>query len=251
MRRTSYLQAVLLLLLLLNPLSLRADTLYLTAVYWPPYAGPNLTEQGAVVYVVKKALANMGHELKVDFYGASRAQKLAAKPGGKYLGMLPVYEYQTDELVFSRPVATSPIGLVEMKLHPLSWLELEDLQAYTLGVGEQVLAMPELAPWFTNKRQPVREASSDQQNLRMVATARVDAAVMDMNSVKYLLQTNSVPGIEDKLQPGRRLLAQPHLFVALQRSDEGRRWLEILNTGLSGMDTAVTLAEYWQQLRAK
>ncbi len=250
MRRTRNWQLSVLILasLLLTPYTPKADTLHLTAVYWPPYAGPTLPEQGAAVYVIKKALSAMGHEVKVDFYGAGRASKLAGKHGSKYLGYLPVYEYQNSDFVFSRPIATSPIGLVEMKLHPLSWLEMDDLRNFTLGVGPQVLGIPEVSPWLESDKQPKREATSDLQNIRMVATARVDGAVMDMNVAEYLLKSDSLPGVSSKLQFGRRLLAEPSLFVAFQRSEEGRRWLDILNQGLNTLDTQALLDAYWREL---
>ena len=249
MRRTRHWQLTVLILALslLTSISSKAETLYLTSVYWPPYAGPNLPEQGAAVYVVREALKVMGHQVKVDFYGEGRAGKLAGKSGGKYLGYLPVYEYQTRDFVFSKPVMTSPIGLVEMKLHPLSWLEMDDLQNYTLGIGQQTLDVPELSPWLGNDKQPKRDASSDLHNIRMVATARVDGAVMDVNVMNYLLRSDSLRGLDSKLQLGRRLLAEPSLFVAFQRSEEGRRWLAILNQGLSTLDTQALIDSYWKK----
>lgn len=241
-------QYMLAITLLLSPLLSTAETLHLTAVFQPPYAGPNLPEQGALVHIVKKAVSTMGHEVKVDFYGPSRAIKLAAKSGGKYLGYLPAYQYQTQTFVFSRPLATTPIGLLEMKLHPLSWLELDDLQNYTLGVAESSQQIPELSAWLSNNAQPKRVATSDMQNLRNVATARVDGAVMDLHVFSYLMQTTDMVSIQNKLRLNRRLLTETQLFAAFQRTPEGRRWLDIVNQGLAGMDIGAELEAYLNAL---
>ena len=82
----------------------------------------------------------------------------------------------------------------------------------------------------------------------MVATARVDGAIIDANVYEYLRTTDKLHGIDNKVQLGRRVLAEPKLYIAFQQTQEGKRWLSILNEGLSLINTQALLDSYWQNL---
>ncbi|EGM69701.1 hypothetical protein SOHN41_02313 [Shewanella sp. HN-41] len=74
-----------------------------------------------------------------------------------------------------------------------------------------------------------------------MAAGRVDAAVIDVNVLYYLLKQKTLQPVVDKLQINRQLLANKQLYIAFRNNDEGRRWRDIVDRGLAQID-AETLA---------
>lgn len=214
----------------------RADTLVLTSLLWPPYSGQQLARQGASIAITRAALNVMGHELKVDFYPWSRAVKLATLPSSDYLGYFPEYYYETEKFIFSNSIGTSPLGLVEQKSHPLSWHYVADLNRYTLGVVKDYVNTDVLDSMIVSGVQPVEAVTSDELNIKKVAAGRVDAAVIDVNVLHYLLKQKPLQPLADKLQINRQLLANKQLYIAFRNNDEGRRWRDIVDRGLAQID---------------
>ncbi|WP_198783124.1 substrate-binding periplasmic protein [Shewanella putrefaciens] len=214
----------------------RADTLVLTSLLWPPYSGQQLAQQGASIAVTRAALKVMGHELKVDFYPWSRAVKLASMPSGDYQGYLPEYYYDTEKFVFSSSIGTSPLGLVEQTSHPISWHYVADLNRYTLGVVKDYVNTDVLDSMIVSGAQAVEAVTSDEHNIKKVAAGRIDAAVIDVNVLQYLLKQKTLQPLADKLQINRQLLANKQLYIAFRNNDEGRRWRDIVDRGLAQID---------------
>ncbi|MCE9688236.1 transporter substrate-binding domain-containing protein [Shewanella sp. AS16] len=223
------------------PPQLQAEVLHLTSLHWPPYSSQNLANQGAAVAVVRAAVEAMGHELEVDFYPWSRAIKLANMPNAQYVGYFPEYGFKTDKYLFSSSLGSSPLGLVEQKLHPISWVQLRDLNQYTLGVVRDYVNTEELDAMISAGVQKVEFSSSDEHNVRKVAAARVDAAVIDVHVLNYILKQGGFEGLASRLQVNRRLLADKQLYIAFQNSAQGRRWRAITDAGLQKIDVAKIL----------
>ncbi|MDX6017659.1 transporter substrate-binding domain-containing protein [Shewanella indica] len=240
----SALHVLLLLLLYSGSSSVRADTLQLSSLNWPPYTGQMLQQQGACVAVVKAALAAMGHELKINFYPWSRAVKLAGMPGSPYLGYFPEYYHQSDKFIFSKPLGFSQLALVEQSQRPVSWQQLQDLQRYNLGVVKDYVNTESLDRAMDSGRQPFELANSDEQNLRKLAAARIDAVVIDANVYRYLLRQKGMEELEGKLKLNRQLLASKGLLVAFRNSAEGQRWRDIFDQGLARIDAKSILEQH-------
>lgn len=224
-------------------IGLSAETVRLTSLHWPPYSGQQLRNQGASVAVARAAFNAMGHQLEVDFYPWSRAVKLASKVNGAYVGYFPEYYFDTQNFVFSTSMGMSPLGLVEQQSHPISWVQLADLNQYTLGVVKDYVNTIELDTMIANGQQPVELVTSDENNIKKVAAARIDAAVIDIYVLRYLLNQSNLESLKSRVQMNRSLLANKHLYVAFQNTEQGRKWCEIYNQGLDRIDVATILAE--------
>jgi polar amino acid transport system substrate-binding protein len=233
--------------LLLAGFSAQADTLRLTSLHWPPYSSQKMVNQGASVAVLRASLRAMGHELDVDFYPWSRAVKLAGNPQSKYAGYFPEYYFETSKFVFSDPMGTSPLGLLESKSRPISWAELRDLRSYNLGVVQDYVNTAELDEMIANGSQRVEVVTSDEFNIRKVAAARIDAAVIDVYVMHYLLNQKHLQPLADKLQMNRKLLENKVLYVAFKNSPEGKKWRDIVNQGLGKIDVEKVLADNLQE----
>ncbi|MGL4838501.1 MAG: substrate-binding periplasmic protein [Shewanella sp.] len=214
----------------------KADTLTLTSLLWPPYSGEQLVEQGVSIAVTRAALQVMGHQLEVDFYPWSRAIKLTTVPNSPYMGYLPEYYYDTEQFVFSRTIGTSPLGLVEAKSRPISWSVIADLTRYRLGVVKNYVNTNALDDMIKAGLQPVEPVTSDEHNIRKVAAGRVDAAVIDVNVLRYLLTHYTLQPLSDKVQMNRRYLAEKPLYIAFRNTEQGRHWRDIVDQGLAQID---------------
>lgn len=214
----------------------KADTLKLTSLLWPPYSGELLVEQGASIAVARAALKVMGHQLEVDFYPWSRTVKLASMPHSDYQGYFPEYYYENDNFIFSKSIGVSPLGLVEQRLHPMSWDVVEDLNRYTLGVVKNYVNIQSLDSMILSGAQSIETVTSDEHNIKKVAAGRIDAAVMDVNVLHYLLKQKSLRPLADKLQINRHILANKQLYIAFRNTEEGHRWRDIFDQGLAQID---------------
>jgi polar amino acid transport system substrate-binding protein len=224
--------------------SVNAKTLALTSLEWPPFAGQSLPEQGASIFIVRKALESMGHELQVDFYPWNRAVRLAKKKGNKYIGYFPEYEYQTTEFVFSNVIGTSPLGIIENVNHPIEWHEEKDLNQYTLGVVDGYVNTFTLDTMIENGQQKAESVTSDMLNIRKLAVKRIDAAVIDLIVFKYLLhQTNRVK-MKTMVKINPQILEIKNLYVAFNATPEGEFWREMLDQGLNKIDIEQLFEQY-------
>jgi polar amino acid transport system substrate-binding protein len=235
------------LLLSLFTLPVMAETVYLTSLDWPPYAGKNLTEQGASVAVAKAAFKAMGHELEVDFFPWSRAVKLASEGSSKYVGYFPEYLYDSEEFVFSAPMGQGPLGLVERSDKAISWSALQDLSNYSIGVVQDYVNTEELDAMIAAGTIKAQVAPSDELNIQKVAGSRIDAAVIDANVMKYLLANSAkLEKAIGQVQMNSKLLTNKDLFVAFKNSADGKKWKAIYDEGLGKIDVATIMAKYMQ-----
>ncbi|SQH77044.1 conserved protein of unknown function [Shewanella benthica] len=233
-----------LLLALLLSLPAKSDTLKLTSLHWPPYSGKKLVEQGALIAITRAALNAMGHELSVDFYPWSRAVRLASRDDSMYLGYLPEYSYPTEAFIFSKSLGVSPLGLVERQIYPIRWAKFIDLNQYTLGVVRDYVNSAALDIMIKQGTQPIEVVSSDEHNIKKVATGRVDGAVIDVHVLRYILARDDLQPLADKLQINPKLLEEKQLYIAFKNSPDGHKWRDIVNLGLAKIDAKSMLDKY-------
>ncbi|GGC89309.1 substrate-binding periplasmic protein [Halopseudomonas salina] len=213
-----------------------ADTLKLTSLHWPPYAGPELQGQGASVAVAKAALEAMGHTLEVDFFPWSRAVALTKKDDS-YIGYFPEYLYESIEFVFSDPLGTGPLGLVERSSNPVEWENPGDLKGYRLGVVQDYVNTEQIDAMIASGDIEASTVTADTQNILKVAAGRIDVAVIDSNVFDYLLANNpQVSRVRNTVQMNDRLLVEKNLHIAFKNNAEGRKWKAIFDEGLQKID---------------
>ncbi|MCL1058109.1 transporter substrate-binding domain-containing protein [Shewanella gelidimarina] len=213
-----------------------ADTLYLTSLHWPPYSGSQLKNEGASIAITRAALAAVGHKVEVDFYPWSRAVRMASRADSKYSGYLPEYAYPTDKFVFSDSMGSSPLGLVEQKRHPISWSEQSDLNQYNIGVVQGYVNTEQLDNMIAQGVQPVEVVASDIHNIKKVVSGRIDAAVIDVYVLRYLLVQPDMESVASRVQLNKRTLTKKELYIAFKNNAEGKKWRDLFNRGLKQID---------------
>ncbi|MBL4913709.1 ABC transporter substrate-binding protein [Shewanella schlegeliana] len=245
--RKRFARASLCLLLIGYSSALYADTLYLTSLHWPPFSGAQLKNQGACIAIARAALEAEGHTLVVDFYPWSRAVRMASRRDSKYLGYLPEYTYPTDKFIFSLPMGRSALGIVEQKIHPISWTQQSDLNHYTIGVVKDYVNTRELDKMMALGIQPFEAVASDLHNVNKVATGRIDAAIIDEHVLQYLLAQPNMKHVRDKVQFNKKLLTYKELFIAFKNNHAGRMWRDRFNQGISKIDVQQILEKNMRQ----
>lgn len=222
-----------------------AETVYLTSLSWPPYSDKKLDEQGASVAVAKAAFKAEGHELVVDFFPWSRAVKLTNSANSKYVGYFPEYRYETNEFIFSEPMGSGPLALMQNRSRPINFIGLESLKGLKLGVVQDYVNTKELDEMIANGAIDGKPVLSDVVNIKKVASNRIDSAVIDVNVFNFLLNSDkSLKRFEDKVELHKKLLANKMLFVAFKNDSNGKKWQQIYNAGLKKIDIEAIMSKH-------
>lgn len=205
---------------------------YMTSLDWPPYAGQSLSDNGTSVSVAKAAFAAMGYELVVEFKPWVRTVASASKQD-KYIGYFPEYWFDSEEFVFSESIGSGPLGLVQNRNKPIQWQNLEDLKQYRIGVVQGYVNTAQFDALVTNETLTVEASVSDSRNIHKVAKNRLDAAVIDIHVLAYLIDTDPRSEVlKDRLEMNSQLLEEKQLYLAFKNTPEGKNWRDVFNQGL-------------------
>ena len=231
---------VLLFVLLAYPLYAK-ERVYMTSLNWPPYSGEDLAENGVSIAIARAAFSEVGYELIVEFKPWVRTVRTATKKK-QYIGYFPEYEFETDELVFSNSIGTSPLGFVERIAKPIEWNELRDLGQYRIGVVQGYVNTAEFDLYVAQGALNVEATTDDLKNVFKVAKGRLDIAVIDANVFKYLINTGARSEVlQQKIRMNKKLLEQKKIVVAFRNTEEGRKWRDLFNLGLARINVAEVL----------
>lgn len=225
-------------------LNVRAETLHLSSLNWPPYTGEQIAQGGASTAVVRAALKAVGHELHVDYYPWSRTIRMVSRDDAIYSGYFPEYYHPTDQYLFSDSIGSSPLGILEQHLYPIKWSRIKDLNQYTLGVVRGYVNTIELDEMIASGAQEVELVSSDEHNIRKVATGRVHGAVIDKYVYNYYIEQPHLMELKKKLEMNKQLLESKQLFIAFKNTPEGTKWRKVFNEGLAIIDPDKIVEEY-------
>jgi len=229
-------------LVMLFSVQLTADTLELSTLEWPPFTGVHLVDKGVTTQIVQQALSYEGHDLKVAVLPWNRAIRVAKT--GANNGYFPEYLNVTDDFIFSNSLGSSPIGLLERKKYPIKWKVITDLNNYTLGVVKGYVNTVEIDNMINDGRQRFETANDERQNILKLAAGRIDAIVIDFNVYEYLLHEPKIAEISHLLQMNIQPLELKSLHIAFNNNEQGRKWLNIINRGLSRFDAQQKMDAY-------
>ncbi|NMP31138.1 amino acid ABC transporter substrate-binding protein [Thalassotalea sp. M1531] len=236
---------VMFVLLVLCASSSLAAKVHLTSLSWPPYSDEFIKNQGASVAVAKAAFAIEGHELIVSFFPWSRTVNLAKQQHSKYAGYFPEYFYETSEFLFSKPMGSGPLGLLQNKDEPINYSSVKDLIGKKVGVVQDYVNTKALDDLIANGDVKAEAVPSDVINIKKVAAKRVAVAVIDPYVFEHLLATDdSLVGVKHKVEMHKQLLEMKQLFVAFRNDEQGRKWQKVFNQGLAKIDVERIMSNY-------
>lgn len=228
---------------------MQAKEVRLTSLEWPPYTGNALPDQGASAHVAKAAFAEMGYELKIDFYPWKRAISLATIDAD-YDGYFPEYYSKGIEqnFVFSRRMGDSPLGFMELKNQPIKWEKLEDLKSYVIGIVQRYVNTAKFDQMVAEEKLKADPVVNDVTNIKKILKNRLKLAVIDEYVMKYLLtQELKMDLAQAPIQFNQRLLDSKGLFICFRDGNRGREMKEIFDEGLTKIDYKKLQEEYFKK----
>lgn len=233
--------------LLLYSLAIQsAPRVYMTSLDWPPYSGESLIDNGLSVAVAREAFAAMGYELIVEFKPWVRTITLAAKKD-QYIGYFPEYYFDSSEFVFSDPIGSGPLGIMENVKRPVAWSDLQDLKNLRIGVVQGYVNTKDFDSMVEQGLLQVEASANDIHNIYKVAKGRLDTAVIDKNVLDYLISIDRQADVlSQSVRMNRRLLENKLLYLAFKNTPEGNNWRDIFNQGLMKIDIDAILQRYGQ-----
>lgn len=206
----------------------------LTSLEWPPYTGHALPGQGMSTEVVRSVLEAVGYIVEIRYYPWKRAVE-HARLDEDVDGYFPEYRSVERErlFLFSDPIGTSPVGLVEPRWHPVRWETLHDLSDLVIGTVQGYVNTPEFDRMVDEGKLRVDTSVSDLLNLRKVMAGRVALAVSDVNVFHYLTQVDKHLSKKSRmLQVNSQLLGVNELYVCFRKGRRGDVLVADFNRGL-------------------
>ena len=225
--------------------------IYLTSLEWPPYSSSKLPDGGASVAIAKAAFLSMGYQLEVEFFPWTRAINEARNPNSRYSGYFPEYysEEVAREFLYSQPMGSSPLALVENTLHPVYWRKISDLSPYVIGTVQNYINTREFDLRVASGLQKTEAVINDLTNIKKVAANRIPAAIIDKNVFHYLLNTDKrLSLISDNVRINQRLLEKKQLYLCFRNTPRGRYLSSVYNKGLKNLDTDSMIKSYIKAL---
>lgn len=190
---------LLLPLLTLLSLPLQAEPRLATLEY-PPYSSSLLDGGGSIVELTRRAFASQGYQPQIDFLPWARVR--AELRAGTYQGALALWpqEIKEENLIASRPLFYSQLGLFARKQDPVRFTSLEDLRGYKAGIVRGYGYPPSIL----NSGMVTEEAVDDISNLRKLAARRFDLVLLERIVGEHLIAG-------DKELRGRLVWQEPAL----------------------------------------
>lgn len=220
-----------------------ADSIYLVSTNFPPYYGPDLPNGGVFRQITAEALKRGGHSLKVDWLPWARAVKQAEE--GRADGIMGIWHSTEREVYFaySLPLLSNQLGFYKRADSTISFRELSDLKPYRIGVV-RASARPK---GLDEAGLKIEEATDATSNLRKLDARRIDLALVEKGTAKYLIDAKLLT-FKDWLVWLDPPVEEMPLFVVFSRKSPGyEEKLAAFNNGLKQMEADGTLAKLISQ----
>jgi polar amino acid transport system substrate-binding protein len=226
---------------LLSTCAQAGELLRLATLEYPPYSSQHLPGEGSIVELTRRAFAVQGHTVQIDFLPWARVRVALRK--GQYQGALALWpkEIKEEQLIASRPLFYSELGLFVRQGDPLQFAELHQLRGKTLGLVRGY-GYPQ---HILDAGMILEEAVYDISNLRKLRAGRFDLVLLERRVGEHLI--NKDPSLRGQLVWQGTVLERIPLFVGFRppRSDQPD-WIDIYEQGLRKLHAS---GEYMEILR--
>jgi ABC-type amino acid transport substrate-binding protein len=239
--RSRLVTAVLLLVLLsLAPPGRGEDRVSLATLNWAPYVGKDLPHLGFTSEIVRRAFERAGYSVEISFMPWARVLRRVAR--GASDAMYPAYRSPERARTFalSDPFAWSYLVFYKRVEAEIGYTRLRDLQGHRIGVVRGYVN----SPAFDRADYLLKEPTdSDESNLRKLLRGRIDLAVIDLHTARYLLQNRLSRGV-GRLEPLEPPLQVKPLYLGVSREVPGYRAVVAdFNRSIAGMSAEGVLEE--------
>jgi polar amino acid transport system substrate-binding protein len=215
----------------------------LSYVNYPPYYGETLENGGPITEIIVSAFNKQGYSVSLELLPWSRALEWTKE--GKYDGIFTAWfrEERKEFFAFSSPLPANEVVLFKLKERDISYQNYSDLKPYSIGVVRGY-ANPQ---GFDEAGLKLAAVTTDKQNFMKLAGSRIDLALADKATGKYLIKTE-IPDMVDKIdwiEPPLKIDTQ-HIMFSKQAAHYLRK-LEDFNKGLATITASGELENILQK----
>lgn len=205
-----------------------AETWKITSLDWPPYAGPDLPNQGLSIDKLRQLLKQEGIELVVEFYPWLRAQHYAKSE--EYVGYFPAWpEEVKEEFIGSPAVDYSSIGVLTYSGSNSTWSTIDALfRDYNVGIIQTYVYPQEIQRAVQQYPKHVDYAPDETSLVKKLSAKRTDVALTDPKVMLYIAAKENI----DNIVVLEECLEQKALMVAFRNDQENQRRIERLKRAL-------------------
>jgi polar amino acid transport system substrate-binding protein len=200
----------------------------ITAAY-PPYYGPNLTNQGPITEIVVAAYNKVGYRVITKYVPWARALEIAK--AGKADGLYGAWHSteRVEWFVYSNQLPSNEIVLYKRTgTPPQTFTSYSDLRSYKIGVVRGYRNPPAFDAAYLR----TDIADTDATNLKKLAAKRIDLILIDRGTATHIL-THELPAYRERLEavePPVEVLPM-HLIIS-KKTKEYQTKMDNFNKGL-------------------
>ncbi|MES2069673.1 MAG: transporter substrate-binding domain-containing protein [Pseudomonadota bacterium] len=229
--------------------------LRLATLEWPPYVGSHLLHEGVTTYIVKNTAAQIGYQVKNDYFPWSRAMQIGDNDPD-FSGYFPTYfsTERNNQCYLSNSLGNSSIGFAYLKSTAFDWKEFPELvqQQVRIGIVHNYQNGEAFDALNRAKKLNTDVAPSDISNLRKLLAHRVQVAVIDKAVLRHLLATEpSLKPSQEQILFHDKELASLSLHICFHRNPEGRLMQAEFNAALSKLNLPRLENLYFSELEGK
>jgi len=200
------------------------ETWKIASLSWPPYAAPEIEDQGSSIQKLRELLKKEDITLIVEFYPWKRAKRIVAT-NSEYVGIFPAWPEDSFEgALVSSAVDWSEISVLKLKEEIVTFDSIEQLfKKYYVGVVGSYIYPKEINDAMKKYYQHVDAALNELLLLKKLVKGRGKAAITDPNVMFYLAEKEGISNIEIVSTIGKK-----ELVLAFRDDEMNRDRLKVL-----------------------
>ena len=204
----------------------------------PPFMDPNLPDQGALIYALKIIFKKMNYDFRVTILDSWPRAKHKALKDPTIDGYVPyISKENPEDFLYSNYFYSARWGLAERKDKPIQWKTIEDLAAYRAGNVQGVEYRGDIKKLVDSGKLKVTTTSLQENNIRLLATRRVDFIFTDLTTFSYEMNTNkNLAEFKDALQINSKPITISQYGLAIRKNRLPANFLEEFNKHIKDMD---------------
>ncbi|MGD9731044.1 MAG: transporter substrate-binding domain-containing protein [Desulfamplus sp.] len=196
----------------------------LTSLYWQPYSGKDMADQGKSIHKLRELLKKENITLIVDFFPWSRSKQYAKTED--YIGYFPAWVEEIDEgFVASPPVDWSELGVMKKKSSNVIFHDIDELfQKYKIGIIQTYVYPKNIVDAIQKYPDNVDKTPNEVSLVRKLSVGRHIAAITDPNVMLYLAAKEGISDIETI----KGSVVKKALVIAIKNDKENKKRIELL-----------------------
>lgn len=203
-------------------LSAAGHRVTLAVTEYPPYYGRQLSRQGVITEIVRKAFNRVGYDVKIDFLPWKRA--LEATRRGEFDALCSAW-YRKDRerwFVFSDPLPIpNTIGFFKRVDRTIAYRTIADLRPYKIGIVRGYSNPPE----FDRAGLNTEAVTEDRLNMKKLAVGHIDLVLIDKALGQHIIRTDMPESAQilEWLEPPLKIEDQYLIFSTAVKDYDKKR----------------------------